>query len=136
MKLTNRRLAGFTLIELMIVVVIVAILAAIAYPSYQNQVQKTRRTDGQAKLMEIMSAQERYYSARNTYTTDLTNLGYATAANVLSEGSWYQVTATACASGIANCVLVTAAPRPAQTADGTLTLDSRNNKTRAGQSGW
>ena len=36
---------GFTLIELMIVVAIVGIVAAIAYPSYQEQVAKSRRGD-------------------------------------------------------------------------------------------
>lgn len=127
MSISMRKTCGFTLIELMIVVVIVAILAAIAYPSYQNQVQRTRRADGQAKLMEIMSAQERWYSARNAYATDLTTLGYAAASNVPSDGGWYRITATAACG--ANCILLTATAQTAQAPDGALTLNSRNQKT-------
>ncbi|WVM89575.1 prepilin-type N-terminal cleavage/methylation domain-containing protein [Halopseudomonas pachastrellae] len=36
------RSAGFTIVEVMIVVAIVGILAAIAYPSYQEHIRNTR----------------------------------------------------------------------------------------------
>jgi type IV pilus assembly protein PilE len=63
----RQRSLGFTLIEVMIVVAIIGILAAIAYPSYQNQVQKTRRADAKSSLMELAQGAERFYSQNGTY---------------------------------------------------------------------
>ncbi|MEY4588764.1 MAG: hypothetical protein RL497_840, partial [Pseudomonadota bacterium] len=56
-----RKYVGFTLIEVMVTVAIVAILAAIAIPSYSQYVQKTRRTDGQEKLLDMAAQQERWF---------------------------------------------------------------------------
>lgn len=69
MKATNgkRNQRGVTLLELMIVVVVVGLLAAIAYPSYQNQVRKTKRADGKAQLMETAQALERCYTRFGAY---------------------------------------------------------------------
>ena len=60
--------AGFTLLELMIVLAILAILAAVAYPSYQAQVLKARRSDATATLMNLAQALERCYTESNDYT--------------------------------------------------------------------
>ncbi|WP_279513039.1 type IV pilin protein [Luteimonas yindakuii] len=59
---------GFTLIELMIVVAVVAILAAVAYPSYQDQVRKSRRGQAKADLVEYAQLAERFHTVQNTYT--------------------------------------------------------------------
>ncbi len=58
---------GFTLIEIMITVAIVAILAAIAYPSYLEQVRKTRRSDAVAALLKTAQVLERCYTEYNAY---------------------------------------------------------------------
>ena len=58
---------GFTLIELMIVIVVIAIIAAIAIPSYQNQIQKTRRADAHAALLQAAQILERCFTRTNSY---------------------------------------------------------------------
>lgn len=123
---------GFTLVELMIVVAIVAILASIALPSFLEQINKTRRADGTSKLLEIMQAQERYRTTEFTYTTDLTDLGYADPAN--SDEGYYSVTASSCGDGISTCVELTASPIDAQQGDacGDLSLDSTGVRTKSG----
>jgi type IV pilus assembly protein PilE len=69
-----RRRAGFTIIELMIVVAVVAVLAAVAYPSFLDSVRKGRRADAVAALAQVQQAQERWRSNKNSYTTSLADL--------------------------------------------------------------
>jgi len=117
--------SGFSLIELMIVIVIIGIIAAIAYPSYQNSITKTRRADGQAALLDIMNAQERYFTENNTYTTTLSDINKSAS----SEEGYYSIAASACGSGISACVLLTATPQGSQASDGDLTYNSLGVKT-------
>ncbi len=122
---------GFTLIELMIVVVIVGILVAIAYPSYRDSVRRSNRSEGKALLVDAASRQERYFSNNNTYTTDMTALGFA-ADPAISENGFYSVDAAACAGGtIATCYVLTATATGGQADDtecATMTLDSLGQK--------
>jgi len=98
-----RRQAGFTLLELMIVVIIIAILSAIAIPSYRKYAVRTHRLDAQRVLMDLAGRQERYFYSHNTYTDTLGDLsGTATMAgqyysiSIPSASSTdYTVTATA-----------------------------------------
>lgn len=61
--------AGFTLIEVMMVVAIIGILAAIAIPSYQEYVRKAKRADAQTALLELGHFMEREYTKNGRYLT-------------------------------------------------------------------
>ena len=118
--------AGFTLIELMITVAIIGIIAAVAFPSYQNSVQKSRRAEGKAMVIEAAALQERRYADTNAYATDMTNLGYDTNP-AISDNQYYSLSATTTAG-----FTLTATAINAQTADtdcATMTINRLGVKT-------
>jgi len=67
---THSREAGFTLIELMIVVAIVAILSAVAYPSYKEYIAKGRRAEMKTVLLSAQQWMERFYTENYRYDKD------------------------------------------------------------------
>lgn len=62
--------AGFTLIEMLVVVLIISILAAIAYPSYRENVLKSKRTDVKTVLLDAAQYLERNNTVSGRYDKD------------------------------------------------------------------
>ena len=121
--------AGFTLLELMIVIAVIAILAAIVLPSYQNAVYKGRRADGTTALLDLANRMQRYYGDNNTFATaTIANVG----ASTTSPQGHYTLSIAAQA---VNTYTIQAAPVGAQAGDakcGTLTLTSASIRGRSG----
>ena len=60
-NIRKKPMAGFTLIELMIVVAIIGILAAIAIPKFADLINKSREGSTKANLASVRSALRIYY---------------------------------------------------------------------------
>lgn len=78
--------AGFTFIELMVVVLIIGILAKLALPYFKNQIREGRRSDAKTALLDLASREERYFATNNTYTSSFPAL-YNNSTNAI--GSLY-----------------------------------------------
>jgi type IV pilus assembly protein PilE len=96
MNKVRRFHAGFTLIELMIVVAIIGILAAIAIPNYSDYVTRGRLVEGTSALSDGRIRMEQHFQDNRTYAggpapTNITNFTFA--AGGLSATA-YTITAT------------------------------------------
>jgi type IV pilus assembly protein PilA len=89
----NRNEAGFTLIELMIVVLIIAILIAVALPTFLGARQKAQDRAAQANLRTGLTAIKTAYADSESYVTAVSELSslepslqYVTASGAPSSG--------------------------------------------------
>lgn len=131
-KTAHRRrvAAGFTLLELMIVVAVVAILAAIAYPSYQDQVRKSRRAQAKADLVELAQLAEREHTVNNSYA------GYTLSfdQSPREAGATMRYRIALNPAPTQSTFTLEATPQGAQAADtcGTLSINQAGAKTSSG----
>ncbi len=127
----RKSMRGMTLTELMIVVVILGILTAIAYPNYRQYAARAKRNEAKAALLQIATNQERFYLQNNTYTQDLTALGFATTPNFTTDTGSYVINVGAADP---NNFTATAAYQNADDEAGkcaTFQIDGRGAKTSA-----
>jgi type IV pilus assembly protein PilE len=142
MELSKRRVRGYTLIELIVVIAIVALLLALVLPAYQEQLRSTRRSLGRAELLKVMTRQEQYFLDHRRYAEVLTDLKLP--ANPYAIDSQGDVVPSISSSRVylislvsrQNGYTLTATPQISQGADlvcGSLSLDSAGRKQSSGR---
>jgi prepilin-type N-terminal cleavage/methylation domain-containing protein len=63
--------AGFSLVELAVVVVIIGVLAAFAVPRFRASVERSKAAEAFNYLAAVQAAQERYNARQSTYADDI-----------------------------------------------------------------
>lgn len=68
--------AGFSLVELMVVVAIIGILATIAVPNFQRFQARAKQASAKTELSGIFTAQKAFFVEYQSYTPDLQLAGF------------------------------------------------------------
>ena len=129
-----RASAGFTLIEVMMVVAILAILLGIALPNYRTYVLRGQLVDATNLLSTFGANMERYYQDNRTYTTVGTITPPCAASSPARTQGSFTVSCTTSATGYT----LTAAGS-GTTAPFSYTLNELGNRATTitgGPSGW
>jgi type IV pilus assembly protein PilE len=134
MKKAIRHAAGFTLIELMIVVVIVAILAAIGIPSYADYVRRGKIAEATSNLSAMRVKLEQFFQDNRTY------VGACTAGTLapLPTGAEARYFAYTCPTLTATTYVVRADGNTSESMSGFVySINQANTRTTNGlPSGW
>jgi type IV pilus assembly protein PilE len=133
----RRRGAGFTLLELVVVVTIVAILASLAIAGYEFAVRKTRRSAAQGCVAEAAQFMERFYTTNLNYAQDLAGIAVALPACSGDVAGAY-VVGFAAGQPTATTFVIQAVPqgRQARDACGTMSMNQTGRRLPEGDDCW
>jgi len=110
-KLALKRMRGVTLMELMVVIAVVATLAVVAIPTYRRYLLRSQRSEAKIALLQLQTAQEKFYLQNNSYTNNVTGAPPAGLGLLgVSETNKYDISVTTFAAD-GQSYTATASPR-------------------------
>jgi type IV pilus assembly protein PilE len=134
----QKRVRGFSLIELMVAVAVIAILARIAYPYYLDQMRKGRRATTQAFIMDVANREQQYLMDVRGYAVGAGAVATLNMTVPTDVTPYYTITIDPPAATVPPSFTINATPVAGSTQanDGILTVDNLGGKSRGGVAGW
>ncbi len=95
----GKRIQGFSLPELLIVLVIIGILVLLALPNLMPLISKTKATEAQLQLSHLHTLEKNHFYMYSKYSNDLNEIGFEQE-KLVSEGGKanYQIEITSAES--------------------------------------
>jgi len=85
MKKSVKKLPGFSLTELLVVLVIIGILVLLALPNFNSVISKAKSTEAQIQLGHLYSLEKSHFYMYSKYSDDLDEIGFEQQ-NLVSDG--------------------------------------------------
>ena len=134
-KTTRFSVAGFTMIELMIVVGIIAILAAIAVPIYTSYVKRSKIVQATTALADGRSRMEQWFLDNRTYAA-VNKVDPCVTIPAIEAGTAQAFVITCVSTVSTYTITATGNPAEGMEAGFVYTIDEGNNRVSTGPSGW
>ena len=89
-RATERKQAGFSLVELMVVVAIIGLISSIALPNLQTYARRSRRSEAFLNLSGIYKAQKLHHTETGAYGSTFEDIGFEIAGATLIDPNTLQ----------------------------------------------
>lgn len=76
MPFYKKKLNGYTLTEILVVLVIIGILVLLALPNLLPLITKAKSTEAKVQLEHIYTLQRNYFFEKSKFSNDLTEIGF------------------------------------------------------------
>jgi type IV pilus assembly protein PilE len=126
---------GITLLELLVVLVLVGIVAALALPGYRQQMIRVHRTEALIALLELQTAEEKYFLRHNVYTGELSAAPPAGLGLTAGNSNLYLLSIAVAIDGQSFIATATPNPEGGQAADSeclAFSIDARGRRAVSG----